>query len=389
MPKARLKVVIPAEVVSKFKLESGQHLTLKIKNRDIVIQPTPRRAALFQRHMMILALVLAGMASLGFIGFFLTQQHGVIQLSGSHSIASWAIYLGTLTGTITFASFFIQNRTRSNNYFVPKVYWRNFPTIVIAFAVILVLLLLGSFWVLEHMFLGASFDLFTATLIFFIFNLLVNYFMTAMALTINVETLTNLFILVFVSGVAIAMISNGQERWWQHNLSYLGTQLAYNSWQFNLTLILSAFIMLALIDYLFVSLTINYPHSKRLGTLRVILMLVSIDLGAVGLFPNNARFHWLHDHIAMALVYWIIVLIVGIRWLLPKVSREFLWASYIVGGGLIALDIAFQVIGYLSLTAFELSAFVLAFSWIMLLLQQIKALISGLDQDYTVTVQKL
>lgn len=387
MTKKALKVVIPADVVDKFKLADGQSLDLKIKNRDIVIQPKQKRAEVVQRHMLIMALILSGLTSLVFLGYFLMRQQQLIHLSGDNSIASLTIYMGTLTGVIAFATFFIQNRTRSNNYFVPKVYWRNFPTIVISFAVILVLVLLGSFWVLEHMFLGARFDLFTATLIFFIFNLLVNYFIAAVALMINVDTLTSLFIAVFVSGIVIAMISNGQERWWQHNLSYLGTQLAYNSWQFNLTLILSAFIMLALIDYLFVSLSINYPHSKRLSILRVILMLISIDLGAVGLFPNNARFHWLHDHIAMALVYWIIVLIVGIRWLLPNVSRDFLWVSYIVGGGLLALDIAFQVVGYLSLTAFELSAFVLAFSWIMLLLQQIKALIDG--YEHTVTVEKL
>lgn len=386
MAKAPYKVTISKAMAEKFKLSSGDQLNLKVREHGVQLQLQGEKTTFFQQKMVIWTLILTTLATLGFVLYFVVNQRCKIPLSGSESIASLVILLGVITGTIIFSIFYIQNRNQMTHYFVPRVYWRSFPIIVISFAVILALLLLGSFWVLEHMFMGTRFDLFTATLIFFTFSLLIDYFMASMALTINANTLTSLFVAVFVTGVAIAMVTNGADMWWRHNLSYLGTKVAYNSWQFNATLILSAFIMLALIDYLFVSLKVQYPHSRRLTTLRIILMLVAIDLGAVGLFPNNMRFHWLHDHISMALVYWIIMLIIGIRWLLPKVTKDFLIISYILGGGLLVLDFLFQGIGYLSLTAFELSAFVAAFSWIMLLIQRIKRLIDTPDGDI-VTIQ--
>ena len=52
-------------------------------------------------------------------------------------------------------------------------------------------------------------------------------------------------------------------------------------------------------------------------------------------------------------------------------------ASYIIGAFLFACEIAFQVVGYLSLTAFEIIAFVAAFGWVILLFQKIRELIDG------------
>ncbi len=194
------------------------------------------------------------------------------------------------------------------------------------------------------------------------------------AQTISSVMLTTLFTIVISSGVIISMASNSQQRWWQHNLSFLGTNLASNSWQFNFTLVFSALIMVVLIDYLFVALQANYPRSRQLTTLRVILTLTAIDLGAVGAFPNNASFHVLHDQLSKVLIYAIILLIVGIKWLLPDVTKEFLTTSYLIGATLILIDVLFQFVGYLSLTAFELIGFILAFGWILLLFQVIAQL---------------
>lgn len=106
------------------------------------------------------------------------------------------------------------------------------------------------------------------------------------------------------------------------------------------------------------------------------LTMTAISLGAVGFFPNNGqgRLHELHNLAANWLVYWIILLILGIRWLLPRVTREFLTVSYGIAGTLLVANFLFQTIGYLSLTAFEIIAFFLAFSWILLLVQNIRKL---------------
>ena len=169
--------------------------------------------------------------------------------------------------------------------------------------------------------------------------------MISAALTINARSLSTILTVVIVSGCVISMAANGQRRWWQHNLSFLRTHAAENAWQFNLTLIFSALLMVVLIDYLFVSLSRIYPRTWRTSTLRILLTLTAVDFGAVGLFPNNLTFHWLHDLVAGGLVTLLVLLIVGVRWLLPAVTKDFLWLSYGVGVVLLLLNFGFAGLG--------------------------------------------
>lgn len=94
----------------------------------------------------------------------------------------------------------------------------------------------------------------------------------------------------------------------------------------------------------------------------------------IGLFPNNPEFHVLHDRISMWLVYIMLILIVVIRWVLPEVTKQFLVISYTIGAVMSIEYIVFKLTNYLSLTAFELFEFGLAFSWLLLLLQNIENL---------------
>ncbi|WP_137596718.1 DUF998 domain-containing protein [Paucilactobacillus kaifaensis] len=369
-----LKVELPTEVVDKLHLDDGDTVRFTVRNNGVMLQPLEE---ITQRVSLWWSLVPTFITSIGFYLFFLNQKQTQIPLVGTTSIATALIILGVITGTILFIIFFVKSRKSTTNSTSRNIYWRNFPTIVLSFALILLLALLGIFWVFGLIFTGASFDQLTSTFIFFIFSSVINYLMILAAQSISPLMLTSLFMAIISSGVVISMASNSQRRWWQHNLSYLGTDLASNSWSFNLTLIFSALIMIALIDYLFVSLQEAYPRTWQLTTLRVILTLAAVDLGGVGAFPNNTAFHIFHDQLARMLIYFIIILIVGIKWLLPQANRDFLITSYIIGGVLVLTDILFQFVGYLSLTAFELIGFILAFGWILLLFQLIQHLISA------------
>ncbi|SUP58563.1 Uncharacterised protein [Weissella viridescens] len=93
------------------------------------------------------------------------------------------------------------------------------------------------------------------------------------------------------------------------------------------------------------------------------------------MFPNNPGWtHTVHDHIAQLLVLWILIMIVGIKWLLPDASHEFTVTSYTVGVLLILSDILFQHLHYLSLTGFEVTACGLVFFWLILLLLHLRNL---------------
>ncbi|KRN24478.1 hypothetical protein [Lacticaseibacillus camelliae] len=374
--KSELKVTVPAGVYAQLHGDLDTPMQLTIKNDRIVIQPAPADRLRSGRQAFIWPLVVSLISTVVIFLYWLHLGVRVIPMTGDVSVASFTIGFGVVTGIGLFAGFFVQSRNDPDNRFSKAVYWRNFPVIMLAFAIILGMALLGTFWVLGQLFPGATFDPFTAVLQVLIFLILANVFMVQMALRINASTLSTLLTIVIVSGAVISMASNGSRQWWQYNLSFLGTKLASNAWQFNLTLVMTALVMISLIDYLFVQLNAQHRKSWRLTTLRTLLTLAAIDLGCIGIFPNNAQFHLLHDQISWMLVTIVLIIIIGLRWLLPEVSKEFLWASYGIGAVEFLLNMGFRLFGYPSLTAFEIQGFAIGFAWLLFLFNRLQALIA-------------
>lgn len=129
---------------------------------------------------------------------------------------------GVVTGAVLFVGFFLKTRNDPENRFSRHIYWRNFPVITIAFIMILAFALVGAFWVLELLFPDVIFDRFTSMLLLVLFTYFADAFMISAALTINARSLSTILTVVIVSGCVISMAANGQRRWWQHNLSFLG-----------------------------------------------------------------------------------------------------------------------------------------------------------------------
>lgn len=131
------------------------------------------------------------------------------------------------------------------------------------------------------------------------------------------------------------------------------------------------------------------PKNTGLMILRVLMTITALSLAGVGIFPNNKDTYWhiLHDKSANMLVYMIVIMIIGLRWLLPNVKKEFLTISYGIAALLVVADVLFQNVGYLSLTAFELIAFILAFAWILLLFQNLQSLSGIAIKAYDVILE--
>ncbi|WZU00160.1 hypothetical protein MGH68_11120 [Erysipelothrix sp. D19-032] len=94
----------------------------------------------------------------------------------------------------------------------------------------------------------------------------------------------------------------------------------------------------------------------------------------------------MHNRVVGYLVYLFIILIIAIKWLLPSVSKEFLRLSYILGGVLVIVCILFLGVHYFSLTTFELMAFVIAFSWLLLLMQYLINIINTHGKTFKVII---
>lgn len=389
MSQKKYKIEIPASFIDNYQPDDDKVIQIKKEsNRLILEKPTIHKnnEAISLKYFIYPSIIV----TLIFCYSIYNRSISQVPMTGNFSIASHLIYLGMLSGMLSFTYFFIKGKRNPKNKSTRDIYWRNVPTIIFSFTVTLALILSSFFWMISKLFVGASFDVFTATAIFFLFACIINYYMIYSANIFTSSMIVSLLIAVIVGGVFFAMLTNSQSRWWQHNFSFLGTNKAARSWPFNLTLILSALLMLALVDYLFVSLNNHGYKGRGINILRLLMTLLSISLGGVGFFPNNQGvWHELHNRAASLLVLIIIILIIAIKWLLPKVTKEFLIVSYGIAVFLVVANVLFETIGYFSLTVFEIIAFGLAFSWILLLLQQINRLTSNEDDIIYVNIEEI
>ena len=382
---AKIKISVPDELVEKYDLHNDDDFKITARNGEIRLKKKNHDSNKRQFNV-VWILIASILTSIAFWIFINAVHLHQVPLVGTNSIASGLIVFGGLSGMILFSAYFISNRKKITVAYSAKTFWRTFPVIVISFVLILSLALMGIAWGLSRLFTGITFGHVVAMMLFFVFVTAINYIMVRIGLAVNYGMLTTIMILVITSGAVMSMASNGRN-WWQHNLSFLGTKHANNSWQFNLTLVFSSLLMVALVDYIFVSLRAVVKNTWRTITLRIILTVTALDVGAVGLFPNNANFHVLHDKVAGYLVYLIIILIVGIRWLLPEVGKRFLALSYGMCVGLVIIDLMFKPLHIISLTAFELIAFILAFGWILILFDTVIGIVEDEDDKYDVKIE--
>lgn len=382
---AKIKISVPDELVKKYDLHNDDDFKITARNGEIRLKKKNHDSN--KRQFNVIWILIASILTSVAFWIFINAVHlHQVPLVGTNSIASGLIVFGGLSGMILFSAYFISNRKKITVAYSAKTFWRTFPVIVISFVLILSLALMGIAWGLSRLFTGITFGHVVAMMLFFVFVTAINYIMVRIGLAVNYGMLTTIMILVITSGAVMSMASNGRN-WWQHNLSFLGTKHANNSWQFNLTLVFSSLLMVALVDYIFVSLRAVVKNTWRTITLRIILTVTALDVGAVGLFPNNANFHVLHDKVAGYLVYLIIILIIGIRWLLPEVGKRFLALSYGMCVGLVVIDLMFKPLHIISLTAFELIAFILAFGWILILFDTMIGIVEDEDDKYNVKIE--
>ena len=170
----------------------------------------------------------------------------------------------------------------------------------------------------------------------------------------------------------------------------LGTQASRSSWQFNLTLIVSAALFAALIDYIFVSLRQKAGSHYRQNILQVLLTLCAISIALVGLIPNDPGWmHIAHDIVAQLIVLFMAISILGIRWFLPNADPNLYRMSYFIVGLILISYVLWHPIHYLTLTAFEILSFSLSFAWLLLLVNTLINMLWNTKKIYKVSLNSI
>ncbi|WP_314148834.1 hypothetical protein [uncultured Leifsonia sp.] len=171
-----------------------------------------------------------------------------------------------------------------------------------------------------------------------------------------------------VIGILTAMLSAPNPHWWMLHLSALGMTRSISSLTFNLTLIIAGVIVTAIARYATDARGIEDPQRRAaVVRVRVGLILIGVLLACVGIFPLNVS-AVLHNVSAVGMVVVFALVVFWVRAALPEAPRAFFVLGYTFFG-VIVLMLVFFAIGYYVLTAAELVAGVLVFSWLIVYLR--------------------
>ncbi|PQZ53313.1 MULTISPECIES: DUF998 domain-containing protein [unclassified Microbacterium] len=187
---------------------------------------------------------------------------------------------------------------------------------------------------------------------------------------LDLQLLATVLAVFLVLGILASMLTASDPQWWKENLSALGMTDDISARAFNLTLIVAGILVTTLARY--ATKAIPTTHPRGVSSVRTCLIIVGIFLGMVGVFPVDEHFA-LHTGVASGMVVAYAVLVIAVRWWVPGVSRTFLLLGYVFTLLIVVLSVFFAV-GYYTLTAVELVAGTVVFTWIILFIRTADAL---------------
>lgn len=224
--------------------------------------------------------------------------------------------------------------------------------------------------ILEQAFIGAEVFALPVLLLSGAAAAMTGYIAFYSATHMDLQLLAVVLAIFLVFGVLASMLTASDPDWWKDNLSALGMSSNVSAFAFNITIIVAGFLVTTLARYSTRGIPTENP--KGIGRVRVSLIVLGVFLGMVGLFPVD-RFFALHTGVASGMVAAFGVLVIALpRWI-TGISRAFVVLGWLFLAVTLLLAVFFFV-GYYTLTAVELVAGILVFTWIVLFIRNAAAL---------------
>lgn len=196
------------------------------------------------------------------------------------------------------------------------------------------------------------------------------YLVLGSATHLDLQLLAIVLAVFLVLGVLASMLTASDPLWWKDNLSALGMTTNVSALAFNLTIIVAGILVTTLARYATRDVPTTHPHGRV--RVRTCLVIVGVFLGLVGVFPVNLFFA-VHTGVASGMVVAFGVLVIRLRRWIPEMPRTFAILGLVFLAVILLLAVFFAV-GFYTLTAVELVAGILVFTWIILFIRNAAAL---------------
>ena len=316
----------------------------------------------------------------GLVG--LLVMHGTfLPMWKEWSVGLLAIIVGSVVGAIAYALSARDSRRRARESgaltrSLPRFIW---DTTALTFTHVAILAMLGLvlFSTLQTAFTGLEVDTLTGTMMVALSGAASAYFLSLSAATTTANKMSTLLSIFLTSGVLLSMTTTTDPHWWQANFSILGTTRDFSAITFNLTLIITGATITILADYVTRDLAdwMKDQVGRATPHIRVLkwaLVSIGVLLACVGLVPVN-RALLVHNTVATGMVVIFVALMIALKLLLPGYPQTFFALGYAFLGCIGVAAFLFFPIGYYNLTAFELIASALIFSWLVIFVRNTAA----------------
>ncbi|MHA7985021.1 DUF998 domain-containing protein [Rathayibacter sp. CAU 1779] len=297
-------------------------------------------------------------------------------ITGPGSLGQFASIASAVTAVVVFVvTWLLVVRGRLQQHTIVGVLI-DLVALTIAHTVICLLLWLVLGQVMELSFKGAVVYALPAAVLAGGAAAISGYFVFLSAWGMNGMRLAGVLAVFLVLGAVASMITASDPHWWQKNLSALGMTNDVSSFAFNLTLIVAGLLVTTIARYATAAL-VRIPRRVGVEVVRWLLVALGLLLACVGIFPVD-RFFVVHNSVACGMVVAYLVITVGLRWFIPELPRTFVALGIVF---LLAIVVAavFFAVGYYNLTAVEMIAAVLIFSWLIVFLRTVSATSNDLE----------
>lgn len=243
----------------------------------------------------------------------------------------------------------------------------NTVSVVIVHAALAFLATYAGFRLLSMGFIGLPVITFWAIVLMTVTLGLTAYIVYLSVSRMTTQRMSSLLMAFIVIGTLTAMLTTPDPEWWTVHFSQLGTFDDLSSFVFNGTLIAGGLLVTTFAVYiandmetLLAAGVLQNPRGSR--TVSILFVIMGIMLAGVGIFPVDFSL-LLHNLSATGMAIMFLVLLIAGPRLLRGMPRTYFLSSWAFLAATLASVVLF-VVGYFSLTAFEIIVFALIFGWI-------------------------
>jgi hypothetical protein len=297
------------------------------------------------------------------------RAFGTLALLSMMPIALVAAALGFVWGTQAWNLRVAESRRRQWT-------WSVLP-VALAYALMVLVLSIFGLLLVENAFATLELERFQGAFLAAAAGGMLIYWTVQQVMQISAMKVIQVVTLILAGGVYFTAAGIEDPYWWQESFSYLGTLNSNARRLFNFTLVFAGILLLVWLPYFRSDFALLVKHgmapessSRRF---QLAFTVLAVALALVGAFPfGDSRFSSImHNLSAYSLAGVFVLVLLGLRWLVPGFEREFFVVSWILMAAIIA-TLVLAAFGYFNTVGLEFVCFGLVITWLQLFMRSVE-----------------